>query len=594
MSKATWTPRRFARRRVWRIIIAACATLAACGAGFIVNQRKSIALEVDGKTKQVTTYAASLPEFLKQQHITIQSHDQAQSQSGYWLSNDDIVRVRKAYEVMLNIDGHIVPYWTYANSAAQLEQYFHQNDQEASKVSVDIPNVYNELSGGILLDTTGNVQVVANGKTSTVNGNQTVASILDSEGVNVGPDTLVSVQHRNNQTVLMVQKVSYATVTKTVNIAFNVQTVMDPNLYQGTTVIRQQGVQGSQTQTLKLTYLDGKQYSEQLLKSVINKPAVNEIIALGTKKKPVAQTASGSSNASSSDAPQVVAQGTVSTQQTAAAAAQKAAAAQAAAEKAAQAAAAQKAQQEAAAAAAQKAAEQAAAQKAQQKAAAQAAAQKAQQEAAAAAAQKAAQEKAAQEAAAQAAAEKAAQAAAAQKAAEQAAAQKAQQKAAAQAAAQKAQQEAAEQAAAQAAAAAQKAAQEKAAQEAAQRAAAQAAAQKAAAQAQAASTANLSGELSPAQAQSLARAMEEDRYGWGSGQFSCLVSLWNRESGWRWNAENAYSGAYGIPQALPPSKMGAGYQYDARVQISWGLSYIAQRYGTPCGAWGHELSHGWY
>ena len=333
MSKATWTPRRFARRRVWRIIIAACATLAACGAGFIVNQRKSIALEVDGKTKQVTTYAASLPEFLKQQHITIQSHDQAQSQSGYWLSNDDIVRVRKAYEVMLNIDGHIVPYWTYANSAAQLEQYFHQNDQEASKVSVDIPNVYNELSGGILLDTTGNVQVVANGKTSTVNGNQTVASILDSEGVNVGPDTLVSVQHRNNQTVLMVQKVSYATVTKTVNIAFNVQTVMDPNLYQGTTVIRQQGVQGSQTQTLKLTYLDGKQYSEQLLKSVINKPAVNEIIALGTKKKPVAQTASGSSNASSSDAPQVVAQGTVSTQQTAAAAAQKAAAAQAAAER---------------------------------------------------------------------------------------------------------------------------------------------------------------------------------------------------------------------------------------------------------------------
>ena len=565
MSKATWTPRRFARRRVWRIIIAACATLAACGAGFIVNQRKSIALEVDGKTKQVTTYAASLPEFLKQQHITIQSHDQAQSQSGYWLSNDDIVRVRKAYEVMLNIDGHIVPYWTYANSAAQLEQYFHQNDQEASKVSVDIPNVYNELSGGILLDTTGNVQVVANGKTSTVNGNQTVASILDSEGVNVGPDTLVSVQHRNNQTVLMVQKVSYATVTKTVNIAFNVQTVMDPNLYQGTTVIRQQGVQGSQTQTLKLTYLDGKQYSEQLLKSVINKPAVNEIIALGTKKKPVAQTASGSSNASSSDAPQVVAQGTVSTQQTAAAAAQKAAAAQAAAEKAAQAAAAQKAQQEAAAAAAQKAAQEKAAQEA----------------AAQAAAEKAAQAAAAQKAAAQAAAEKAAQAAAAQKAAEQAAAQKAQQ-------------EAAEQAAAQAAAAAQKAAQEKAAQEAAQRAAAQAAAQKAAAQAQAASTANLSGELSPAQAQSLARAMEEDRYGWGSGQFSCLVSLWNRESGWRWNAENAYSGAYGIPQALPPSKMGAGYQYNARVQISWGLSYIAQRYGTPCGAWGHELSHGWY
>ena len=88
--------------------------------------------------------------------------------------------------------------------------------------------------------------------------------------------------------------------------------------------------------------------------------------------------------------------------------------------------------------------------------------------------------------------------------------------------------------------------------------------------------------------------MEQDIYGWGSGQFSCLVSLWNRESGWNWNAENPYSGAYGIAQALPPSKMGSGWEYNAKVQIQWGLSYIYQRYGSPCNAWGHELSYGWY
>jgi hypothetical protein len=61
-----------------------------------------------------------------------------------------------------------------------------------------------------------------------------------------------------------------------------------------------------------------------------------------------------------------------------------------------------------------------------------------------------------------------------------------------------------------------------------------------------------------------------------------------------WDAENVYSGAYGIAQALPPSKMGTGWEYNAKVQIDWGLSYILQRYTTPCGAWNHEITYGWY
>ncbi|MDL9980236.1 hypothetical protein [Microbacterium candidum] len=81
--------------------------------------------------------------------------------------------------------------------------------------------------------------------------------------------------------------------------------------------------------------------------------------------------------------------------------------------------------------------------------------------------------------------------------------------------------------------------------------------------------------------------------GWGADQFACLNALWNRESGWRVNASNP-SGAYGIPQALPGSKMGAGWQNNPVVQITWGLNYIAGRYGTPCGAWAHSQSTGWY
>ncbi len=105
-----------------------------------------------------------------------------------------------------------------------------------------------------------------------------------------------------------------------------------------------------------------------------------------------------------------------------------------------------------------------------------------------------------------------------------------------------------------------------------------------------------SGDNSVAGAQATARDMLAGR-GWGDDQFSCLVSLWNKESGWNYRAYNAGSGAYGIPQALPGSKMssaGADWETNAATQISWGLGYISGRYGTPCGAWGHSQSTGWY
>lgn len=78
--------------------------------------------------------------------------------------------------------------------------------------------------------------------------------------------------------------------------------------------------------------------------------------------------------------------------------------------------------------------------------------------------------------------------------------------------------------------------------------------------------------------------------------FGCLVDIWNRESGWRYDAENA-SGAYGIPQALPGSKMasaGADWQTNPATQIKWGLGYIKSIYGDPCKAWAFEEANGYY
>ncbi|WP_227820265.1 lytic transglycosylase domain-containing protein [Agromyces aureus] len=85
--------------------------------------------------------------------------------------------------------------------------------------------------------------------------------------------------------------------------------------------------------------------------------------------------------------------------------------------------------------------------------------------------------------------------------------------------------------------------------------------------------------------------------GWAPTEFDCLVALWSKESGWRVNAYNAGSGAYGIPQALPGSKMasaGADWETNAATQVEWGLGYVQGRYGTPCGAWAHSQSSGWY
>lgn len=102
--------------------------------------------------------------------------------------------------------------------------------------------------------------------------------------------------------------------------------------------------------------------------------------------------------------------------------------------------------------------------------------------------------------------------------------------------------------------------------------------------------------LTPNEARALAKSMVLAR-GWDESQYTCLNSLWTKESNWRVQAANPSSSAYGIPQSLPGSKMasvGADWRTNAKTQITWGLNYISGRYGTPCGAWGHSQRVGWY
>jgi len=102
--------------------------------------------------------------------------------------------------------------------------------------------------------------------------------------------------------------------------------------------------------------------------------------------------------------------------------------------------------------------------------------------------------------------------------------------------------------------------------------------------------------VKPGSAKAIARELLP-KYGFSDDQFGCLVSLWDRESHWNVYAKNPRSGAYGIPQALPGSKMasaGKDWRTNPETQIKWGLGYIKGRYGTPCKAWSHFKSKGWY
>jgi len=109
-------------------------------------------------------------------------------------------------------------------------------------------------------------------------------------------------------------------------------------------------------------------------------------------------------------------------------------------------------------------------------------------------------------------------------------------------------------------------------------------------------TAPVTGIPDPGTTQALARELLVAS-GHNDTEYRCLHALWMRESRWNPFAENPSSGAYGIPQALPGSKMasaGADWATNPETQIRWGLGYIDARYGSPCAAWEHSEEHNWY
>lgn len=282
-----WTPRRFVRLRRIRVAICAVAVALASTVAFGVAARKTIALSINGDTQTVTTYAMNVTRLLEERGVDVKSHDLVQSTSGDILSNHDVVTVRSAYQTTISIDGQRVPFWTVATSASQLLGFFQQNENEAAKVTVDIDNIYSQLTGGLVINESGPVTVIADGKTSVApNGKLPAASILDSKGISLNKEDRVSVEKDGDKTVLRVQRVTHGQETTTVAIPHGSQTIVDKSLKPGTSVVRQQGEDGEKKQVYNVTYVDGIAETRTLISETTAKISLDTIVAVGRRRPP--------------------------------------------------------------------------------------------------------------------------------------------------------------------------------------------------------------------------------------------------------------------------------------------------------------------
>lgn len=277
-----WTPRRLIVMRRARIIACVLSISLTATSLFIFTAKKSVAMIVNGKTRIVSTYSTNPIRLLEEQHVPVKTHDQIISSSGDILTNHSTVTVRSAYQTSITVDGVTIPFWTVATSVDQLIGFFKANAKNASRITVNLQNIYDKLTCGLSINKKGPISVISDGKTRVVqNGDLPASAILDSQGIVLGKEDRVSVEEDDGNTVLRVSRVTHGKETRTVSLPFATQTVVDPKLPANSRVVQQVGVNGEREDVYNVTYVDGKAESATLVSQNLVKPAVNQVIAVG-------------------------------------------------------------------------------------------------------------------------------------------------------------------------------------------------------------------------------------------------------------------------------------------------------------------------
>lgn len=279
-----WTPQRFVVMRRIRILVCVLALIISSTGIFTLSARKSVALIVNGKTRIVTTYASTAQRLLQEQKIPVKTHDQVISTSGEILADHTTVTVRSAYQTSVTVDGITIPFWTVATSVDQLIGFFQANADHAAKITVNLQNIYDKLTGGLSINKKGPVEVICDGKSRIApDGTLPASSILDSLGIVLGKEDRVTVSENGSQTVLRILRVTHGKESRNVIVPFNTRTINDPNLPSGVRVVRQSGINGERTDLYNVTYVDGKAESSVLIKQNVITPTTDQIVAVGSK-----------------------------------------------------------------------------------------------------------------------------------------------------------------------------------------------------------------------------------------------------------------------------------------------------------------------
>lgn len=288
-----WTPQRFVIMRRLRVFICVLALVISSTGIFALSARKSIALIINGKTKVATTYASTTQRLLQEQKVPVKTHDQVISTSGDILADHATVTVRSAYQTSITVDGVTIPFWTVATSIDQLIGFFQANADHAAKITVNLQNIYNKLTGGLSINKKGPVTVICDNKTRVVpDGTLPASSILDSLGIVLGKEDQVTVSEENGKTLLRILRVTHGKESRNVVIPFSTINVNDSSLAIGARVIKQAGVNGERIDLYNVTYVDGKAQSATLIKQSIVKPSIDQIVAIGAKSTPKTQNES--------------------------------------------------------------------------------------------------------------------------------------------------------------------------------------------------------------------------------------------------------------------------------------------------------------
>lgn len=526
------------RMRIIRAVFSACIVCAMAVASFFVATQRTVALTINGETKTVKTYAMSVDRLLEQQGLTVSTHDIVTSTHNGAIENGDSVTYCQAFETTLSIDGASVPFWSCASSAQELLNFFSESEREAMSIKIDIANAYNQFTGGFTISGGGPVTVIADGKSTTIDGgNRTAASLLDACGIILGSNDRVSVEQDGDTTILRVQRVTYGTRTQDVTTPYSTQYITDASLAPGEQKVERAGTDGIVTQTLQVTYVDGVEESSSVTSETTKQLEVDEVIGVGpAQTQPEAPSSdspgsSGSSGSSSSDSSNSSSAGNSSSSDDSSSSGAATSSSSASSSASASASASPSPSDSASQSPSPSASESDTPTPAESSTPAQTPTET-------------------------------------PTPTQTPTETPTQTPTATQTPTQKPTQTPI-----------------------------QTPSDSNNTDSSNSSNTSDSGTVwhaTVAEAKAYAKAAMA-AYGWTSDEeWTALEQLWTRESNWLWYADNPSSDAYGIPQALPGNKMGTGWHDNAAVQIAWGLYYIRQTYGDPVNAWETWQKRGWY